>query len=339
MRVVVIGVGAVGGPIAVNLADKNLDLTVVTKHRSLAEKIQNKGLYLQSMEETKLVKINAVPLVTDLKGKYDIVFLTMKATGVMEAARSIIPYLAEDGVVVTLQNGIVEERVAKIVGRNRLIGGVVATTSKAEKPGEIQRTLEGAHYIGLIDKTGNHTRLQEVGKLLEHDMPAVITDNIYGALYAKLGINVAVNGLGAISGLTLGELLETSGVWRVYLELTTEVVQLARKLRIKLIQIGSIHLEELVINKEDSNEILKLKHKKLIDTLLPRLKDTKTSTLYSLEKGQPSEIDYLNGFVAKKGKELNISTPYNDKITELVKDIESGLRSISPMNLQELVNI
>jgi 2-dehydropantoate 2-reductase len=337
MRVVVVGVGAIGGPLAVNLAEKKLDLTVVTKHRSLAEKITNEGLYLKSIGKIKTAKIKAVPLISGLEGKYDVIFLAMKATGVLEAARAIVPYLAEDGMVVTLQNGIVEEDVAKIVGRRRVIGAVVATTSKAVKPGVIHRTLEGAHFIGLLDNQGDQIRLQEVGKLMEHDMPVVITDNIHGALYAKLGINAAINGLGAISGLTVGELLETSEVRRVYLELTTEVVTLARKLGFKLIQIGSIPLDQIVISKEDSPEILKGKHEKLISTLLPRLKDTKSSTMYSLEKGEPSEIDYLNGFVAKKGKELNIPTPYNERITQMVKEIESGKRAISPENLQELI--
>lgn len=339
MKIVVIGVGAIGGPLAVNLAKDGLDLTVITKHTSLAEKIEKEGLFLQSNGKVTTARIKAVPLISDLEGKYDVIFLAMKATGVLNAARAITPYLADDGVVITLQNGIVEEDVAEIVGKRRVIGAAVATASKAVEPGVIHRTVEGYHFIGLLDKTGNYSRLQEVGKLMEKDLPVVITDNIYGALYSKLGINAAINGLGAISGLTVGELLATEEVRHMYLELTTEVVALAKKLDIKLIQIGAIPLDDIVINKNDSSNAVKDKHQKLLDALLPRLKDVKSSTLYSLENKQPSEIDYLNGYVAKKGKELDIATPYNDKIVQLVKEIESGMRSISPKNLQELTDL
>jgi 2-dehydropantoate 2-reductase len=148
--------------------------------------------------------MEAVPLVEDLEGKFEVIFLAMKATDVIDSVKNIVPILKEDSVVVTLQNGIVEDDVGKLDGRDRFIGASVARVSTVINPGIIKRNLDRAYYIGLLETSGNQKRLEEVAKLLEYDMPVVKTENIYGALYSKLGINASLNGLGAISGLTVG---------------------------------------------------------------------------------------------------------------------------------------
>ena len=137
MRIAVVGMGAIGGPIAVGLALHKIDVVAITKHSSLAEKIQSEGFTLQRENEEIKVTIPSVPLISDLEGKFDIVFLTMKATSVIQATKNILPFLKVDGVVVTLQNGIVEDDVAKIVGRDRIIGAVVATASQVVEPGKV----------------------------------------------------------------------------------------------------------------------------------------------------------------------------------------------------------
>ena len=117
MRVAVIGVGAIGGPVAGHIAENDIDLTVVTKYTQLAELIETKGLKLQGVEKERYIPIPAVPSIEDLHGKFDIVFLAMKAMDACKAAELILPYLLDDSVVVTLQNGLVEEEVARIVKR------------------------------------------------------------------------------------------------------------------------------------------------------------------------------------------------------------------------------
>jgi 2-dehydropantoate 2-reductase len=78
------------------------------------------------------------------------------------------------------------------------------------------------------------------------------------------------------------------------------------------------------------------KKNQIIQKIFGPYKDVKASTLQSLERGQLSEIDYLNGYIARKGKELGIPTPINSTITNIVKEIEAGKRKISPNNLSEL---
>jgi 2-dehydropantoate 2-reductase len=224
------------------------------------------------------------------------------------------------------------------VGHDRIIGAVVATASQVVEPGKVLRSISGSHFIGFIGTTVNKFRLEQVKTLLEYDLPVIISNNIYEALYSKLVMNAAISGLGALSGLTVGEILEEKHNRQLFLQVVTEVVNIANKLQQTLIQIGPIHLPDLALQPDDTTKMIDEKYQKLV-TSLSILKDVKSSTLRSLEQGQPSEIDYLNGFVVRKGEELNIHTPANSRITEMVKEIESDSRTITPKNLFELKEI
>ncbi len=335
MRIAVVGMGAIGGPIAVGLALHKIDVVTITKHSSLAKKIQSEGFTLQKENVEVTIKIPSVPLISDLEGKFDIVFFAMKATSVIQAAKDILPFLEVDSVVVTLQNGIVEDDVAKIVGSERIIGAVVATASQVLEPGKVLRSISGSHFIGFLGTRVNKIRLEQVKTFLEYDLPVIIPNNIYEALYSKLVVNAAINGLGALSGLTVGEILKEKHNRQLFLQIITEVVNITNKLQLTLIPIGPIHLPDLALRPNDTNEVVEEKHRKL-ETSLSMLKDVKSSTLRSLEQGQPSEVDYLNGFIMRKGKELKIPTPINSLITKMIKEIESGSRTITAKNLFEL---
>ncbi|MFX0208962.1 MAG: ketopantoate reductase family protein, partial [Candidatus Hodarchaeota archaeon] len=101
MRVAVIGVGAIGGPIAAHIAENAVDITVVTKYPELADLIESKGIKLQGLETERYVSMKAVPSVGQLEGKFEIVFLAMKAMDVLDATKALLPFLNDDSVVVT----------------------------------------------------------------------------------------------------------------------------------------------------------------------------------------------------------------------------------------------
>lgn len=334
MRVIVIGAGAIGGPIAAHLVENDVDTTVVTKSPKLAEIIRTKGLKLQGTEETRFICIKAVPAIEDLKGHFEIVFLAMKATDVEEATMAVLPFLNEDSVCVTLQNGIVEDKVAGILGSSRVIGAVVGWASTMVKPGIIEKTSNGNFIIGLLDDKGNQQRLSEVGTLLGYCQPVVVSDNIYGALYAKLIINACITGLGAVCGQTFGEMLAFKRTRRIFMEIATESVAIADRMGITLEKIGKLNIQSIVLSETDTEQSLLKKHL-ILETVGQVIKDGKSSSLQSLQRGRKTEIDFLNGYIVKKGEEQRLKTPFNSLTTQLVKEIEAGSREITPENLQE----
>ncbi|PWI48091.1 2-dehydropantoate 2-reductase [Candidatus Heimdallarchaeota archaeon B3_Heim] len=336
MKVAVIGVGAIGGPVAAHIAENQFDITVVTKYPDLAKLIQTKGIKLQGLEKERYVPIKAVPSINQLEGKFDIVFLAMKAMDACGAAEALLPYLMEDSVVVTLQNGVVEEEIARITKPHRVIGAVVAWASKMIKPGAIERTSDGAFYIGSLGNHENKNRLREVKHLLEYLLPTTVTENIFGALYAKLGINAGINGLGALSGLAIGEIVDNERYAQLFMGIMKELFTIAEKENIEVFQLNeAYHPRDITLSDTDSPSDIVKKHM-LLKRIFEPYRAVKSSTLRSLERGQRSEIDFINGFIARKGTELGVLTPINVHITQLIKEIETGEREIIPSNLDEL---
>ncbi|MHA1995748.1 MAG: ketopantoate reductase family protein [Candidatus Hodarchaeales archaeon] len=336
MRVVVIGVGAIGGPIAAHIAENQVDVTVVTKYPDLANLIQTKGITLQGVENKRSIPIKAVATIDQLEGKYDIAFLAMKAMDACRAAEAILPNLKEDSVVVTLQNGVVEEEIARIVKRERVVGAVVVWSSKMVTPGVIERTSDGVFFIGTLGDQGNQDRLKEVKQLLEYLLPTMVTKNIFGALYAKLGINACINGLGALSGLTIGEIIDNKLYAKLFMRIMKELFAVADEEQIEVIQLNKeYHPSDLTLSENESESIFEEKHL-LLKKLFEPYRAVKSSTLRSLRRGQRSEIDFINGYISRKGKKLGVQTPVNTHITLLVKEIEANKRKISPQNLLEL---
>lgn len=169
-------------------------------------------------------------------------------------------FLLDDSVVVTLQNGIVEDAVGEIVGRSHVVGAVVKWGSTMDGPGVIDKTSHGDFYIGLIDETGNQEKLKDVAKLLEYCEPVNVTDNIYGALYSKLAINACLTALGAICGLYLGEMLASRRTRCLFMGITTETVAVAEKLGIQMEKILPLHPTSLTLSGSDSKLSMLKKH-------------------------------------------------------------------------------
>ncbi len=336
MRVLVVGVGAIGGLVAAHIAENNIDVTTVTKYADLANLIQTKGIKLQGLEQERYVQMKAVPEVKYLQGRFDIVFFGMKAMDACDAAHAILPYLKDDSVIVTLQNGVVEEEIARIVKPQRVIGAVVVWASKMISPGIIERTSDGGFFIGTLGKKGNQSRVEEVKTLLGYLLPTVITDNVLGALYAKLAINAGINGLGALSGFTIGEIVDNKQYAKLFMQIISELFAIANKEGIEVFQLSeAYHPRELILVDKYTQSEFETKHN-LLKTIFQPYRTIKSSTLRSLKRKQKSEIEFLNGYISRKGKELGVQTPINSRIKAMVKEIEAGRREISPQNLLSL---
>ena len=120
------------------------------------------------------------------------------------------PLLAEDGAMVCLQNGLCEERVAKIVGDDRVIGGVVAWGATMPEPGLYERTAAGGFTLGRLDGRALGPSHDALVRALEAIGPVETTDNLRGKRWSKLAINCAISSLGTIGGDRLGALMPAS---------------------------------------------------------------------------------------------------------------------------------
>ena len=333
------GCGAVGGVLAGGLLRANHDLTIVAHNEHIARAIAENGLQVMTPDGEYTVPASVHLDPTTVAGPFDIVLLTMKATAVVQAVRDALPLLAKDGVLVPLQNGVVEDRVSEMAGRERVVGGIVVWGATMHAHGVYEMTSHDETVIGELD--GRATpRVQEIMAVLDAAVPAEISDNIYGVLWSKLAINCIITTLGAASGQLLGEMLRQRTVRRLALSIISEVVDVAEARGIVLEKAGgTLDLHQLYLPPERRAggfglDLIK-KHAIML-AIAMRYRKLKSSMLQSLERGREPEIDFMNGYVVEQGQQVGISTPVNAALTEMVREIEAGARPISPDNLKHI---
>lgn len=332
-KILVVGTGSIGGICAALLAKAGYAVEVVCKYPDLVPKIKTEGLKISGICGNCQVPMPAVATIPELSEQKDIVLLATKATDMMEAATALLPFLHEKSLVVSLQNGICEEMLAVVLGRDRVVGCVVGWGATMLAPGELEMTSKGEFIIGRIDAAITQEQLQLVQKILSEVVPVEISKDIIANLYSKLIINSCITSLGAICGLYLGEMLRKKKIRTVFIEIMREAMAVAVAMQMKVPPYANkIDYYNFLGNKGFWGNC---KRHLIIRIIGAKYRRLKSSSLQSLERGKATEIDYLNGYIVQKGAELGIPTPINSLVVETIKEIEIGQRKISEQNFVE----
>ncbi|MBI4962381.1 MAG: 2-dehydropantoate 2-reductase [Desulfomonile tiedjei] len=332
-KIAVVGAGAIGGITAAVLTGAGLDVEVVCKHQETTDRASSPGLHVFGLKGDLTVPVKAVKNIADLSGLKDVVFLATKATEAVNAAQELLPFLHADSLVVSQQNGICEEALAKLIGRDRVIGCVVGWGATMHGPAELEMTSEGEFVIGNIDHRPD-PRLAVIQEMLGEIVPTRISNNIMGELYAKLIINSCINSLGVLTGLRLGPMLAMKRVRIIFIEIMQEAMAVAAALGIKVEPGGGGKLDyyDFLARK---GAISVFKRHLMVRIIGFKYRRVKPSSLQSVERGRKSEIDYLNGYICERARDHGIPTPINDAVVAIVKEIEAGSRQISLANINE----
>lgn len=341
-RLLLMGCGAVGGVIAGGLLRAGHDVTVVTNNEDICEAISRGGLCsIRPEGEWTAPATTHARLDDAVEGPFDAVYLAMKATEVAQAARDVANRLAPAGYVVTFQNGVVEDRVGAILGRERVVGALVGWGATMHAPGVCEMTSRGELVVGELN--GRVTpRVERLKATLDAVAPTTVSTNIYGVLWSKLAINCVVTTFGAVTGQLLGEMLKRRAVRRLAFATTSEVVDVAEAHGIELEPVGgTLDLHRLYLPPERRaggfGPDLVSRHA-IIYAVGLKFRRLKSSMLQSLERGRRAEIDFMNGYVVERGQEKGVPTPVNAALTEIVREIEAGTRPMRPDNLEGLLS-
>jgi 2-dehydropantoate 2-reductase len=332
--ILVIGAGAVGGITAALLSRNGYDVAIVAKYPEYAELIRSNGIQVNGVCGKIQVIMPAFASVTEVEGVKDIIFLAVKANDMDSAARDALPLLGKGGYIVSMQNGICEYQLAVIAGKERTIGCVVGWGATMENRGELKMTSAGDFIIGYPDREPDDD-LRMIASVLETAVPVRTTSNIMGHRYSKLIINSCITSMGAICGLYLGEMLAMKRMRTIFVSIIREAVAVADAMNIKLEVFGGRLDFRSFIAGEGWPD--KRRRDIMIRIIGFKYRRLKSSSLQSLERGKPSEIDYLNGFIVKEASKYDIPVPVNSKIVETVRLIEQGKLPISISNFDDPV--
>ena len=334
-----VGTGALGGYIGGNLAQQGFDVTFVDMWQENLDAIRTRGLELDGVttEEKFTVKTDKTIHLDNLqelgKGKpVDIAFVSVKSYDTERVTKAIKPFLAPDGYVISLQNCINEDAIAGIVGADKTLG-VIASIISVElyEAGKIRRmAAKGGdkHTVFRIGEVSGKVtdRVNELVKMFSLIDSTKATTNLIGERWSKLIQNSMRNGIAAATGLTSGDCDKNESPRRFAIQVGGEGVRVANKLGIKLVGLGGMNPDQLVRASEGDAAALSEVETIMIGRTAsnPRAGIQRPSMAQDMQKGRRTEIEFMNGYIAAKGREVGIPTPANLKLVDLVLRVQRG---------------
>jgi 2-dehydropantoate 2-reductase len=318
--VLVVGAGAIGGVTAAKMAGEVRRVVVLDANEEHVERIKGEGLLIDDLGEERRVRLDAHADPAGLDGPFDFALITLKAPHL----ESALGPLLDRGLVetfVSLGNGLVQERIAGIVGGERLIWGTVEWGSTNLGPGRLARTTQGPFIIGEPDgEVRDRTRLlaDALGTVDE----ARVTENIRGQVWSKLLVNSTFSGLGAVSGLLYREVVEDPDGREAVLALWREGYDVGQAQNLELEEVLGVPAGSLVVRDPGDRE----RADEALGVAMQQAGATKASMLQDLERGIKTEVDVINGAVVEKGREYGVETPLNARVVEMMHAMERGER-------------
>ena len=304
--IAVLGAGAVGGFFGAMLARAGHPVTLIAR-QAHAQAIERDGLRLQMAGRIEAIRVPARTDIAAVAGA-DLVLFCVKSTNTELAAREMAPHLADDALVLSLQNGV--ENAATIARHVRqvVVPAVVYVATAMPEPGLVAHHGRGDLVIGPIDAKAAQDaalaqRLQALVDLFATaQVPVRISADVMAELWSKLMVNCAYNAISGIAQAAYGKLAALAEVRELLEMVVREVVALAEA-------------EGVDLPLEPALDAMR----KIAGAMPAQL----SSTAQDMARGKPSEIDHLNGFVARRGAALGVATPANQALHALVRLIES----------------
>ncbi len=341
-RVLVVGVGGIGGVLCAHVARARSEqlsaLVALSTNDEIMRSIERDGMRVRGSGEPFVARATVVRELSKTDPPFDLVLLATQPPQVEEAARRALPFLADDGAMVCLQNGLCERRIERIAGPNRVLGAVVAWGASMLEPGVYERTSQGGFTLGRADGRVDDPRLASLASILDAVGPVKLTGNLAGVRWSKLAINSAISTLGTIGGDRLGPLLRRSIVRRLALEIMSETVDVARAERVQLEKVaGTLDLDWLALTPSERRGAysIALKHALLI-AVGAKFRRMRSSMLSAIERGRVPAVDFLNGEVVSHGAERGVATPVNALATARVHALARGEARPGPDQLDAL---
>ena len=294
LKFAVMGAGAVGCYYGGMLARAGHDVVLIARPQHV-QAVARVGLRLQTQTFDEQIHLQANSDASAVQNA-DIVLFCVKSSDTEAAGRLLLPYLRADALVMCLQNGVDNaDRLRAVLTGHTVSAAVVYVATEMAGPGHVKHHGRGDLVVepSAID-TG------AVQALVAAGVPTEVSTNVHGALWAKLVLNCAYNAVSAITQLPYGKTVAGVGMLDVMSDVVAECMAVANADGIQVA--GDVQAS--------------------VANLASSMPTQSSSTAQDLARGKPTEIDYLNGFIVRRGEALGIATPANRVLWALVKLME-----------------
>ncbi|WP_230972241.1 ketopantoate reductase family protein [Archaeoglobus neptunius] len=289
MKIQIMGAGALGSLVGAILHLSGFDVLFVARGRQL-EALES-GLKVSGlMEATMKVNVSSRP------EDAEITFVTVKAYDTERAAEMLSE--VNPGIVCSLQNGVGNEEILQKYCE-KVLGGVTSYAANLADFGHVIYAGEGFTYVGELDGRLSEDALKVAEILKKAGMNCEAVDNIRFRIWAKAVVNAAINPVTAICGVRNGRIVENEYLWKVSRAVAEEGGEVMKRMGYEFDAVGEVRR---VAEMTASN---------------------RSSMLQDFERRRKTEIEFINGAIVRKGKELGVHCPVNETLLNIVRGIES----------------
>ena len=307
-RIAVLGAGAVGCYFGGMLARAGAPVTLIGRPKHV-EAINRNGLFFEGLRFQQTIRV-AASTETAAARDAEIVLFCVKTLDTEEAARSLAPHLAPGAAVISLQNGVDNVMRIRSAAGIDAIAAVVYVAAAMTEPGHVRHSGRGDLILGDLPgrdpKNGpRRLQLESIAALFERaGVPCLVSENVEGELWVKMIINCTYNAISALGRARYHRAVENPYTREVMIMVIDEAVAVARAAGVRLPEINLV-AEGLKIGET--------------------MASATSSTAQDIARGKHTEIDSLNGYVARRGAEVGVRTPANQTLHALVKLLEESI--------------
>ena len=299
-KIAVVGAGAVGGYFGGMLARAGAPVILIGRH-AFVDAVKKAGLTLDTLKFNESVRVEAAAELEAARGA-DVVLFCVKTTDTAATSRALAPLLAPNALVVSMQNGVDNVEQIRAASGIEALGAVVYVAASVPQPGHVKHVGRGDLVVGPRDP-----RTERFAALFERaGVPCRISDNIEGELWTKLVWNCALNAVSALGRAKYGQIVASDDARKVVEDVVYEVLAVAH----------AAHIQPPGL--EDPKAALAGAFK-----IASQMSEALSSTGQDMQRGKRTEIDSLNGYIARRGTALGVPTPVNHALYALVKLAEA----------------
>jgi 2-dehydropantoate 2-reductase len=341
--IVFMGAGAVGGYVGGMLSAAGEDIVLIDAWPAHIEAIRADGLKLDTPEGAIETKPRALHVcdVHQLVGEpVRLAFLCVKLYDTNWAA-TLLGDIVGDVPIVTMQNALVEQDVARIVGQSRTIGAIAGTLDVALiAPGRVRRARRrGAKkaVFTIGEMNGETTpRLDAIAALLAKVDTTATTSHLRDERWAKLVANTMMTGLSAVSGLTFLDVYRRDDTRRLAIKLAAEALAVGHRLGFQLYPVFGVAPERWQVAGSGQDDAIAEAMSAMVAQSNSMVAGGISGTLQDLTKRRRTEVDYFNGYIVERGRACGVPTPTHAAVASMIRRMEAGELDPSDARLEQL---
>ena len=330
-RYAIYGAGSLGTILGAYITKNGGEIDLINRNVAHVEALREKGARITGTVEMTVPVTAITP--DEMEGKYDVIILLTKQLQNREIVTMLADFLTEDGVIVTLQNGLPEPGIADIVGPEHTMGCVVEWGATLTAPGVCSLTSEPdslSFHMGRM-KGISEAQFAKVKYLLERMCPVHEEKNLIGARWSKLLINATFSGLGTVLGGLFGDVSENRDARKVAIRCMKECIDVGHASGVEFAPVQGKNIVKLFYYKSSLKQAFATA---LLPIAMKKHRDIEPSMLQDLKNSKPCEIDAINGMICRFGRMQNVPTPINDRIVASIKKIQEGELEAQSSNIR-----